>query len=64
MLFRSGRYRIRLDGKIGYADEETGAIVVAPVYDCAFPFKDEMCIRDRDLDIPMITQALKQRMKP
>ena len=37
---QDGRYRIRLDGKIGFADEETGAIVVAPVYDCAFPFKD------------------------
>ncbi|CAB3917604.1 hypothetical protein LMG26846_05376 [Achromobacter insuavis] len=37
---QDGRYRIRLNGKIGYADEETGVIVIAPVYDCAFPFKD------------------------
>ncbi|MGE8657564.1 MAG: WG repeat-containing protein [Achromobacter sp.] len=35
-----GRYRIRLNGKIGFADEETGAIVVPPVYDCAFPYED------------------------
>ncbi|MGE4439496.1 MAG: WG repeat-containing protein [Achromobacter pulmonis] len=37
---RDGRYRIRLNGKIGYADEETGAIVIAPVYDCALPFEE------------------------
>lgn len=37
---KEGRYRIRLNGKIGFADEETGAIVVAPVYDCAFPYED------------------------
>lgn len=37
---QEGRYRIRLNGKIGFADEETGAIVVAPIYDCAFPYED------------------------
>jgi WG containing repeat len=35
-----GLYRIVKDGKIGYADETTNAIVIAPQYDCAYPFEN------------------------
>jgi hypothetical protein len=35
-----GLYRIVKDGKIGYADATTNAIVIAPQYDCAFPFEN------------------------
>lgn len=35
-----GLYRIVKEGKIGYADAITNAIVIAPQYDCAFPFED------------------------
>ena len=35
-----GLYRIVKDGKIGYADASTNAIVIEPKYDCAFPFEN------------------------
>lgn len=35
-----GLFRILKQGKIGYADVETGAIVIEPQYKCAFPFSD------------------------
>jgi hypothetical protein len=35
-----GLYRIVKDGKIGYADAITNAIVITPQYDCAFPFEN------------------------
>lgn len=35
-----GLYRIVKDGKIGYADESTNAIVIEPQYDCAYPFEN------------------------
>ncbi|GAB4405249.1 MAG: hypothetical protein OHK0039_06050 [Bacteroidia bacterium] len=35
-----GLFRIIVDGRIGYADAETFAIVIAPQFDCAFPFED------------------------
>lgn len=35
-----GLFRIVQDGKIGYADEATGKIVIAPKYECAWPFED------------------------
>lgn len=35
-----GLYRIVKDGKIGYADAATNAIVIAPQYDCAYPFEN------------------------
>lgn len=33
-----GLFRIMTGNKIGYADSATGAIVIAPQFDCAFPF--------------------------
>lgn len=33
-----GLFRIVENGKIGYADGETGEIVIKPQYTCAFPF--------------------------
>ena len=35
-----GLFRIVQDGKIGYADEATYAIVIEPQFDCAFPFEN------------------------
>ncbi|MFZ9388537.1 MAG: WG repeat-containing protein [Chitinophagaceae bacterium] len=35
---QDGLYRIVKDGKIGYADAQTHQVVIAPVYDCAYPF--------------------------
>jgi hypothetical protein len=35
-----GLYRIIKDGKIGYADATTNAIVIEPQYDCAYPFEN------------------------
>jgi hypothetical protein len=35
-----GLYRIVKDGKIGYADASTHAIVIEPQYDCAYPFEN------------------------
>lgn len=36
-----GLFRIlSKNGKIGYADAETGKIVIKPVYQCAFPFEN------------------------
>lgn len=34
-----GLFRIIKNGKIGYADEQTGEIIVEPQYICAFPFE-------------------------
>ena len=39
-VIRNGVFRIIKDGKIGYANEE-GTIVIAPQYECAFPFFNE-----------------------
>lgn len=35
-----GLIRIVKNGKIGYADAQTYALVIAPQYDCAFPFEN------------------------
>jgi predicted alpha/beta superfamily hydrolase len=35
-----GLFRIVKDGKIGYADEKTYTITIAPQFDCAFPFEN------------------------
>jgi hypothetical protein len=35
-----GMFRILIDGKIGYADSATGKIVIAPLFDCAWPFEN------------------------
>jgi len=35
-----GLYRIVKDGKIGYADATSNAIVIEPQYDCAYPFEN------------------------
>lgn len=35
-----GLFRIVENGKIGYADGETGKIIIAPKYTCAFPFEN------------------------
>lgn len=35
-----GLYRVVKDGKIGYADASTNAIVIEPQYDCAYPFEN------------------------
>lgn len=35
-----GLFRIVKNGKIGYADEKTFAIVIPPRFDCAFPFEN------------------------
>jgi predicted alpha/beta superfamily hydrolase len=35
-----GLFRIVKDGKIGYADEKTNAIAIAPQFDCAYPFEN------------------------
>ncbi|MCX6284031.1 MAG: WG repeat-containing protein [Bacteroidetes bacterium] len=35
-----GLFRIRVNGKIGYADSMTGEIVIKPQFDCAWPFKN------------------------
>ena len=37
---QDGLYRIRKNNKIGYADEQTGKIVIEPKYDCAYPFEN------------------------
>ena len=37
---KEGVYRIRKDGKIGYADATTGKIVIEAQYDCAHPFEN------------------------
>lgn len=36
----NGLFRIVVDGKIGYASEETGEIVIEPKYECAYPFEE------------------------
>jgi len=36
---QEGLFRIKKNGKIGYADA-TGKIVISPIYDCAFPFEN------------------------
>ncbi len=35
-----GLFRMIKDGKIGYADANTYAIVIPPQFDCAFPFEN------------------------
>jgi predicted Zn-ribbon and HTH transcriptional regulator len=35
-----GLFRIMANNKIGYADAVTGAVVITPQFDCAFPFED------------------------
>jgi hypothetical protein len=35
-----GLFRIIKDNKIGYANEETGKVVIKPQFDCAFPFEN------------------------
>lgn len=35
-----GLFRILGNGKIGYADEKTGKIVIEAQYDCALPFEE------------------------
>lgn len=35
-----GLFRIVQNGKIGYADEKTFAIVISPRFDCAYPFEN------------------------
>ncbi len=35
-----GLIRVVKNGKIGYADAKTYAIVIPPQYDCAFPFEN------------------------
>lgn len=35
---QDGVYRMRKEGKIGFADAITGEIVIDPIYDCAYPF--------------------------
>jgi hypothetical protein len=35
-----GLFRIVKDGKIGYADASTYAIVIPPQFDCAYPFEN------------------------
>jgi hypothetical protein len=35
-----GLIRVVKNGKIGYADAKTYVIVIAPQFDCAFPFED------------------------
>jgi hypothetical protein len=37
--FADGLIRMKKNGKIGYADEK-GKIVIAPQYECAFPFEN------------------------
>ncbi len=37
-----GYFRILKDNKIGYADASTGKIMIAPQYNCAFPFENGM----------------------
>jgi len=37
-----GLFRIIVQGKIGYADDKTLAIVIQPQFDCAFPFKNSL----------------------
>ncbi|MEM6396731.1 MAG: hypothetical protein AAF741_10335 [Bacteroidota bacterium] len=50
-----GMFRIIRDGKIGFADRE-GFIIVDPIYECAFPFKNGRakvaldCTAEKDLD--------------
>lgn len=34
-----GRFRIVADGKIGFADATTGAVVIPPRFGCAYPFE-------------------------
>jgi predicted alpha/beta superfamily hydrolase len=35
-----GLFRVVKDGKIGYADEQTYAIIIIPQFDCAYPFEN------------------------
>lgn len=35
-----GLFRIKVAGKIGYADSASGRIVVKPLYACAYPFEN------------------------
>lgn len=35
-----GLFRILKDKKIGYADEASGQIIIAPQFDCAYPFEN------------------------
>ncbi len=35
-----GFYRIKQNGKIGFADITTGKVVIPAIYECAHPFKD------------------------
>lgn len=35
-----GLFRIRANKKIGYANAATGAVVIRPQFDCAFPFEN------------------------
>lgn len=35
-----GLFRIVQNGKIGFADAESYAVVIAPQFDCAFPFEE------------------------
>ena len=35
-----GLFRIVVNGKMGYADEKTYAVVIQPQFDCAFPFEN------------------------
>lgn len=36
----NGLFRIKIAGKIGYADATTGKVVVKPQFACAWPFED------------------------
>ncbi|MCW3788917.1 WG repeat-containing protein [Plebeiibacterium sediminum] len=42
-----GLFRIVKDGKIGYADRN-GSIVIEPIYQCAFPFKEGIAKVSKD----------------
>jgi hypothetical protein len=35
-----GLYRIRKNGKIGYASSITGEVIIEALYDCAYPFSN------------------------
>lgn len=48
-----GLFRIVKDGKIGYADYETGEVVIPIQYPCAWPFKDgkaKVAVNCKDID--------------
>ena len=54
-----GLFRIVMDGKIGYADAETYAIVIPAQFACAYPFEDG---RARvSLDCQTVTEGEHQR---